>query len=284
MAFDLGGSVPLSVSVRDSSGTLVNASTITLAITLPDGTAVSPAPSVTNPPAVTGQYTYSYSPTAQHGRYRVRWVATSPATASTDIFHVRAAAPIALISLAEGKAHLNISSSTTTYDDELRDTIECASDVAEFYAGAMARRTLTERYSGRGRSALLLRHRAISITTVTVNGTAIDSTGYSLSDCGGILYRVAGYRDYAWLAGRNNISIIYEAGMTGQVISASVIEAVKELVRINFRPQIGGGYSPFDQGRGDDFGTPSGGQMRFGFFVPNIVMQRLQVHATPGIG
>jgi hypothetical protein len=69
--FDLSDSVPLAVDIKDSAGALTNATTITLTLTLPDGTTT--APSVTNPPSVTGQYRVTYVP-VQEGRHVVRWV------------------------------------------------------------------------------------------------------------------------------------------------------------------------------------------------------------------
>lgn len=277
MAFDLGAVVPLGVTVKNAAGTATNASTITLGITLPDGTAA--APSVTNPPSTTGQYQYDYT-SAQQGRHVVRWTSTNPVTAFTDVFYVRGAASLSLVSLTDIKKYLNIAAAVTDHDEELRDAEACACDVVEFYAGAQARRTVTaEKHSGRGQAGIVLRQRAITVTEVTENGTVLAAAGYSLSDAG-VLYRVAGYTDATWPTGRNNISVTYQAGAANQIIRASVLDSVKELVRINFRPQLGGNYSPFDQGGTDDYGTPSGGQMRFGFFVPNVVMQRLQAHST----
>jgi hypothetical protein len=76
----------------------------------------------------------------------------------------------------------------------------------------------------------------------------------------------------------DNIVVTYVPGRTGA--AWSVVDATKELIRINWRPQSGGNYSVFDQGRGDDFGQgQEPGQIRLGFFVPNTVMQRLQPSA-----
>lgn len=277
MAFDLGAVVPLGVTVKNAAGTAANASTITLGITLPDGAAA--APSVTNPPATTGQYQYDYT-SAQQGRHVVRWTSTNPVTAFTDVFYVRGSASLSLVSLTDIKKYLNIAAAVTDHDEELRDAEACACDVVEFYAGVQARRTVTaEKHSGRGQAGIVLRRRALTVTEVTENGTVLDADSYSLSDAA-VLYRVAGYTDAAWPTGRNNIAVTYQAGAADQIIPASVLDSVKELVRINARPQLGGNYSPFDQGGTDDFGTPSGGEMRFGFFVPNVVMQRLHAHST----
>lgn len=272
MGYDLGAVVPLAVTVTDAAGDATDADTVTLAVTLPDGTAAAGI-TVTNPPATTGQYSYDYTPT-QAGRHTVRWTTTGPATAYTDVFHVHAAGTAALISLAVAKAHLNIAAAVTTHDAELRDAILTASDVVEGIVGQVGRRTVVETHSGRGTPGLALRQTpALAVTEVTVNGTVVAADGYNLSDAG-VLYRVSGYTDLSWPAGRNNITVTYTAGRTST--PPAVLDAVKELVRINFRPQLGGNYSPFDGAGGDDLG---GGAVRLGFFVPNRIMTSLQRHA-----
>lgn len=278
MGYDLGAVVPLAVDVRNAAGDLADAATVALAITLPDGTTASPA--VTNPPASTGRYGYDY-PSVQPGRHLARWTTTDPVTAYTDTFYVHGAASTALVSLADTKAHLNIDPAVTDHDAELRDAILTASDVAEGICGSIARRTVTETHSGRGQPGLVLRRGpVISITSVTEDGTAVDSSGYSLSDAG-VLYRVAGYQDRPWRAGRNNIAVTYAAGTAGQLVAPAVLDSVKELVRINFRPQLGGDYaSPFAGNPGDEY-APGAGSVRLGFFVPNKIVSLLRAHAAP---
>jgi hypothetical protein len=265
VAYDLGAAVPLAVTVTDAAGTAADATTIVLTVGLPDGTAVTPA--VTNPPATTGQYSYVYTP-AQAGRHTVGWVTTAPAFAHTDVFYVRAASTPALVSLADVKAHLNIPASTTTHDAELRDAILTAGDVVEGIVGAVGRRTVTETHSGRGRPGLVLRDGpAISITSVTEDGTAVASGGYTLDDDTGILYRVSGYSDLAWPVGRRNVVVTYVVGRSA--VPPAISEAVKDLVRINFRPQLGGNYSPFDTS------AAGAGSTRLGYFVPDKIMTSL---------
>jgi hypothetical protein len=267
--YDLGESVTIAADVRDSDGDLANAATVTLTITLPDGTTATPV--VANPPTVTGQYTVAYIP-AQAGRYTWRFVAETPADAYADVFDVREAGSRALVSLADAKAHLNIAAANTTNDAELREHIESVTDVIEDICGPVARRTVVETYSGCGQPAIALNQTPIvSVTSVTESGQAVAASGYSLSD-GGVLTRVSGYTATRWTAGVNNIVITYVVGRP--VVTASIREGAKELIRVNFRPQLGGNYSPFDGGRGDDT-RPGNGERRLGFFVPHRVMQLL---------
>lgn len=160
--FDLGDPVPLGIDVTDSAGAPANATTVALTITLPDGTTVTPT--VTNPPAVTGSYTYDYA-TVQAGRHTVRWVTTNPAGAYTDSFDVDEAAPSGIVSLAEAKEHLNIT--TTASDEELRLFIDAASEWVEHHVGVVVRRTVTEIQSPTRDGFVQLNNPAIALTTLT---------------------------------------------------------------------------------------------------------------------
>lgn len=225
----------------------------------------------------TGLYSYPWAIDADAavGTYVVLWEATGDVSAS-EVVYVRDATTVALATLSEVKAHLNIPDATTTHDTELRTAILTASDIVEGIVGAVATRTVVETHSSHGRAGLVLRQTpAASITSVTEDGVAVAAAGYQLSDSG-VLYRVSGYGDTAWSAGRENIVVTYVAGRDGT--PPAVLDAVKELVRINFRQQLGGNYSPFDGGAGDNF-APSAGAMRMGFFVPNRIVASLQRHA-----
>jgi hypothetical protein len=277
---DLGDTYVLAADCVNAAGALANATTVTLVVTLPDGTTAPQAP--TNPPAVTGKYTHSYVTTVA-GRHVARWTFTGgvPQQAYAEVFDVEETA--ALLSLAAAKKRLKIPVTDTSVDEELREMIETATGVCEFYAGALVRRTVTERHSAsQGTTQLVLRKRpVISITSATESGVAVPSTGYSLSDTG-ILTRVSGYEPQWWEPGIDNITVVYVPGRT--VIPPTAIEAGKELVRINSRPILGGNYSPFDGGSSDDYGS-DGGEFRFGFFVPNRIMMLLETMNTgPTVG
>lgn len=69
--FELGDVVPLTIEIRDVAGVLANAGVVTLAVTQPDGVAVTP--SVTNPSI--GRYQVDFLPTMP-GRHVAWWLAT----------------------------------------------------------------------------------------------------------------------------------------------------------------------------------------------------------------
>jgi hypothetical protein len=159
---ELGDVVGLSITVKNAAGVPTNAGTMTLSITQPDGTAAT----ITNPVAGTsGVYTYDFTPT-QAGRHEVRWLATGAnAGAFSDALNVDPAASGAIVSLAEVKAHLNLTS--TTDDEELRAAALAASAWVESKIGPVARRTQVETLYPTPAGTLFLTHApVISVTTI----------------------------------------------------------------------------------------------------------------------
>jgi hypothetical protein len=117
----------------------------------------------------------------------------------------------ALISLATARS---LVSGLPSVDADLEQLIEAASRIANRYARRhLAATNYTERLSGYGGDALLLRQRPVqSITSVHIdsnrlfgNDTAV--TDYEADTPAGILYRYSG-----WTRGRRNIQVVYRAG------------------------------------------------------------------------
>lgn len=176
-----------------------------------------------------------------------------------------------IVTVDEVKKHLNIGVSDTSQDDELTGFIEAVTEVIEHIVGPVVARSVTETHDG-GHSAIVLRKPPVlSVTSVTENGTAV--SGYAPSLEAGVLYRGTGRG--RWAGCRGAVTVTYQAGRAS--VPASIKLAAKDLTQINFRPQQGGNYSPFDSG-GD---ASEAGQMILGFFVPNRVMQMLSPHALP---
>lgn len=159
---DLGASWPIAFDVYDEDGALANANTVTLTVTLPDGTTETPV--VANPPEVAGQYRLTYLPELA-GRYSWSAVTTVPNAAYGDMFSVRSYAP--LISLAGAKAHLNITRPSTDGDAELRRFIAAASELVESKVGICARRAFTDRVMDGARGIVLPRRPVLSVASVT---------------------------------------------------------------------------------------------------------------------
>ena len=265
MPYDLSDSVPLAVDVKDATGTLTNATTVTLTITLPDGTTANPT--VANPPSSTGQYRVTYVPT-QVGRHAWRFVATVPNTAYQDVFEVRETVSPALLSLADAKAHLNIT--TTTYDDELREYLEAATEIVESYVGPVVARSHTARVCGY-RCDIPLPHTQVTavtaITDVRTGTTPITLSDLTINASAGIISYKSGIPfPYA------EMDVTYTVGRT--TVKANWTLAAKIIVKHNWETQLGNLPSI----QGDSPGYVVSGA---GYLVPFRAQSLLQPDQVP---
>jgi hypothetical protein len=157
VSFDLGDKVPLSIAITDASGAPANAGSVSLTITLPDGSTVTQG---SIPPTSTGVYDYDYE-TVQAGVHRVRWLATGVnASAFTDVFDVEPAEGTPFISVADARNHLK---KTSADDEKLRGFVAGACQMIEDRMGHVTPVTLT--VDGCGRTVILERP-VISVISV----------------------------------------------------------------------------------------------------------------------
>ena len=171
---DLGSVYQVAVDVVDASGAPANPDTATLTITLPDDSTVTPAVPA---PTTAGQLRVNYT-TTQAGRHLWRMVTTNPITAYTEVFDVRDQGPVAIVSLADAKKQLNIASTDTGDDDELRGFITGASLAVERELGRIvARRSFTERRSTDGDGQVLLSNVPVLALTSAVGADGRPLTG-----------------------------------------------------------------------------------------------------------
>jgi hypothetical protein len=279
MTYDLGDVVPLGITITDSTGANANASAVTCTIYQPDGTTTTG--SVTNPS--TGLYNVDFSPT-QVGRHAIRWVATGTnASAYSDEFIVRDFTELGIVGLAEVKAHLNIPSTSTTDDEELRRFIDAGSDLAEGYVGqVLGRRTFTDELYDGGTEFIRIRNpKAISISSVYENDSLVSSTAYKLDYTGQRLYRIGSGTLYAtnsygyWTGGFNNIKITYVAGYVNPPMSAK--QGVLEIIRHLWTTQRGAMNVMGRQLSGDElYSTPT-------YSLPRRAMELLDPTSFPGM-
>lgn len=241
MAYDLGDTVPLGIDVLDADGDPTAALTAVLTVDQPDGTAVTPT--VTNPSV--GRYEVDYVP-AQAGRHGVRWVSTGPAAAFSDAFDVRPGAPRYLISLADAKRHLNITSSA--HDEELRGHIEAATATIEQYLHeVVVRRTAVQKVGLRRRASqvALDHYPVVSLTSVeSLDGaTTWDVADLDVDDVG-ILTVQAG----SALSG--TVVVTYVAGRS--VIPPNYARAAELVVECLYEAQRDAGAGPPARPGGED--------------------------------
>ncbi|MGK5737272.1 phage head-tail connector protein [Micromonospora sp. URMC 103] len=178
-----------------------------------------------------------------------------------------------IVTLDEVKKQLNIPLDDTSQDDELLVYIGAVTEVVEDIVGPVTPRAVVETHDG-GRNAIILRKPPIlSVTSVVEDGTTLTTADYTASLDAGILYRGTGF----WLGGRGSVTVTYQAGR--QTTPVAVRLAAQELTQVNFRPQLGGDYSPFDTDAPEE-GIP--GEVRLGFFVPNRIRELLKPYQQGG--
>lgn len=232
----------------------------TVAVRLPDGTTLDPAPTVTGS---SGAYTAPIV-TTQPGRHLVSW--SRDVDRSVDILDVWPPDPRYIISIADALAVLgNI---PVSRQGDLALHVATATYVIERLAGPVISEERTWRADG-GRGAVVLPSCPVQVVTVSVSGTLLDPADYDVDPDAGIVYA-------AFAAGRpRNVVITYRVGAA--VIPANLREAAqrltKHLVTSGRQPGSGGAQAPAP----DLVATP------FGFAVPAAVVELCALTpAAPG--
>jgi hypothetical protein len=220
VALNLGGVIRLTYAVRSDVGALTDPGAATLTITQPDGTLATPT--VTLPPAVTGQLVVDFAPT-QAGLHSVHWSTTGPITAEDDMFVVEAPARL-LISVDEALAHLRAQGIITSDADreQLQWLCLAATEAVESDLSlAIVRRTVIETFDGGGYKLNLSTKPprptgsnpgSITITTVVEDGVTLSVGSYLLHKRGWCLYRGTSSSQVPWATGMENITVTYIPG------------------------------------------------------------------------
>lgn len=232
MATMLGGTWFKRYDVTKADGTAGTA-TVSVSVTLPDGTVSVLAPVFTSP----NHYDVLY-PTTQIGRHVVTASATGldlgsfVATWAPDIFHVDSAVTMAaLVGLDEAKVRLNASKATN--DAELLDFIMKASASVEARTRLWHRATITDTFRRRTiRTVYLRKAPAVSITSVVENGVTLDAGTYQLGGGNGLIKPGS-----SWSAGDGSLVVTYLAGET--VVPLDVREGVLMLLEHMWSTQRG---------------------------------------------
>jgi hypothetical protein len=276
----LGSTITFSAQVFDkdptNGGVLVNAQTVTLDISVPDGNNTVVSATVTNPPAVTGQYTVNYIPTTYAGRYVGLWTITMVSgfvAKFSQVFEVSSTDPGYLLSLKGAKEHLNIPLTDTTQDNEILSWIAAISDIVDYYCGACIPRTVVEYQNTR--TVMFLQ-----VTPVISIQSIVPFLAYGRS------YAPA---ELAWTPdGRVQLTnrwqfqyppymVTYVAGRLS--IPASLIEAIKIILQHFWATQRGASSLPFQAQ--DTENVPVG----MGYLVPNRALELMKAtDLGPSVG
>jgi len=260
---EIGTQIQLSTVVKDLTGTAVNTPTVTMAVTKPDGSTVTP--SVTNT-ASGGLYTAQVTPD-QAGLWLYKWTAAGAVTSvQSDQFTVVASQRALVASMEEFKNELN---RTDSFDDaDLRSRLVSATDWVEgVIGGPLSVQTFTEQVNVCGDTIVPIYRPLVSVTSLTPDlGTPIDSTGYVTDARLGIIR-------LRWALGYWTFyTLVYRAGLT--VVPERHKEAGLIVAKHLWQTRNGGGgrLSP------DDL-VMSG----LGFAVPRRAMELLAKDMIPGI-
>lgn len=268
MAVDLGDLYRLAFTLTSPDDTPVSADTMTLTITLPDATTAGP---FTVAPQSAGQYQYDYL-TTQAGRHLARWVGTGTNPgAYSEAFDVLPVAPPYMISLADAKQQLTITS--TTADDELRRYLGATTGVIEEHLGqAVVRRSFTEEHSARSGSFVLNWTPAVSLISVArVDGTHTWDVSTLHVSPSGVVTSPLGEAPYG------DITVTYVAGMA--VIPENNLLAAQVILQHLWDTQRGSKGGPHTGGMADSMQLGTG---HMGYAIPNRAIELLGA-GLPGI-
>jgi hypothetical protein len=277
--FPLGQPVRLSTTVRDVTGTLVNASALTLLVKIAavDGTSTTTGTYAAPTLDSTGSYHQDIPVTdlAAAGHYQYTWTAVGTgAGVSFGEFDVFDPFETSVLPLADAKDQLNIPQSVTTSDTEIASyiaTIE--SSLERFTGGPLVNRQVTERAEMlASQTVILVRQRPlVSVVSIaSASGGSIDiSAGLDIDTNAGTVRRKLGLPFYGpffqWLP---QVNITYVAGW-GTSVPAAFNSFGRIVIQHLWDSQHGPASRP-SMGGGEMVTLPG-----FGFAIPNMAAELL---------
>jgi hypothetical protein len=247
---------------------------VTLTITKPDGTNVSPAPVIGAWTQAGANWTNFYDYTLPSvGLFEFTWTTTGPGTAPTPEY-VNVRQFLSLCSQAEMKAHLNITSTDPAAMDELANFMHCATELVENKVGICVRRTFTERVTDARNGAIVLPyHPVLSVTSIT----SIQPSGPTWGPTDLIVDADAGIITTQWAAIRfwwGPWDVVFTAGRA--TIPERFVNAQKEQTRHLWETQRGS--QPPSLLGGEEVFTATTG---FTFIVTRRVLELLEQDMVP---
>lgn len=235
----IGSPVHLTASFYDSSTppVLVDPTAVTVTITLPDGTSISPSATKDS----TGLYHYDYTPTLT-GIHQFYFAGTGAVVARQlpDIFTVTGSTTQALISIADAKLLMSKSLTKHTDDGEVLAFIQSATDIVNAECGYTLPTTFVEPVpaskSGRGMRAIVLSKTPVlsvqSITPLMQGMPTIDISTLNINKDSGVIY-LANW--FVWFGPQ---LVTYTAGRS--YVPPSLQDACKLIVSYLWETQEGG--------------------------------------------
>lgn len=194
--YAVGQGIRIPITVKDSTGTLTNATSQSLVLTKPNGTTVTYS-SPTNDSTGVYHQDLTLSDIASVGHYQ--WVDTVVVGSTQGVlfgnFDVFDPAEVSLLPLGDAKDALNIPQATTTYDVEVAGYVaSIEAELERLCGGPIVTRSISqERVQVRDNYRQLpLRYRpVVSVTAITdvASGTSIDLSDIEVDTNAGIVRR-----------------------------------------------------------------------------------------------
>jgi hypothetical protein len=279
MEYPLGQPVTINTTVRDRTGALVDAGTLTLVVKIAavDGTQTTTGTYASPVHDSLGTYHQDIPVTdlVSIGHYQYVWTSTGTgAGAVPGDFDVYDPYRTAVISLQDAKDMLNIAQAATTYDTEIASfvaTIE--SSLRGMTGGPIVNRTVAaERCEFNGWYQMLqVRQRPlVSVTSITsvLSGTAIDVTSLDINGAARTIRRKDGS---PFSSDSTVVLVTYVAGW-GTQVPPSINSAARVILAHLWDTQHGPSQRP-SMGA-IEMVTPPG----FGFAVPAYAAELLGGH------
>jgi hypothetical protein len=284
-----GAVVPLAWTNTDTVDDPQNAATVTLTITLPDGTTAAPAVTRTG----AGTYTASYT-TTQAGHHLVLWVAadaTYPG-AFADSFEVQAQSDPTIVSLAEAKDILQLTG-TTQFDARLQGWNGSATEVIEYMCGPVVQQTVTETLPARGLETHLSKPPVLELVAWTQVPAELANLGITVPVPASPMIRTRVYGiEYpitelycdprrGIVTNTSGLPFYYCAYIwqyqAGRVIIPSAIYDAAKIILEHLYQVYRGGVDAQDVASGESATVLPG----FGFAIPNRALQLIQPYSAP---
>lgn len=231
MAYDIGDTIRTSASFT-VNGVATDPTTVAVSIKSPSGVTTTytwAASQVTRNSA--GNFQFDFLVT-EAGRWFARWVGTGAAAATREELYdvipsgVLGGSTLDVITLAEGRAAINMHASDTSQDTEIAAYITAVSLRLDQLVGPVVVRTVTaEVHDAYGATVQLDHYPVSSVTSVTeyvgatgtvltaeAVGAATTANDYTLDARWGILTRRSSATDVLWSLGRSRVVVTYVAG------------------------------------------------------------------------
>jgi len=278
--YPLNQPIRISTTVRDVTGALVNATTLTLLVKIAqaDGTQLTTGTYASPANDSTGTYHQDIPVTdlTATGHYQYTWTATGTgAGVSFGDFDVFDPFETAVLPLQDGKDALNIPQAVTTSDSEIQAYIATIQACMQrMTGGPLTNQSVTERTEMQSYQTVIpVRQRPlVSVTSITsASGGAIDiSAGLDLDQNAGLIRRKLGLPFYGpffqWLP---QVTVTYVAGW-GVAVPAAFNVAARIILQNLWETQHGPSARP-SMGSGDEMVTLPG----WGFAIPNQAAELL---------